>query len=161
MLAACSPVRILNALAPERLYRSGLAYGSDPRQRLDLYRPAGYGPFPVAIFLYGGNWSSGRREMYGFVGGALADAGFLTVVPDYRLYPAVRYPAFLEDCAAAVAWTRRKIMTYGGSGAAPCLLGHSAGAYNAAMLTLDGRWLGAHGLVASRDLDGKVRGAGR
>ena len=159
-VAGCSPVSVLNAVAPDRLFRSGIAYGAGPRQRLDLYRPAGFGPFPVVVFIYGGDWRSGRRAMYRFVGGALAAAGFLTVIPDYRLYPGVRYPAFLQDCAAAVAWTRRSIAGFGGDAQAPFLVGHSAGAYNVAMLALDPRLLGARGLSNVADLRGTVGLAG-
>lgn len=159
-LTGCSPVGVINALAPDRLARSGIAYGPDPRQRLDVYRPIGAGPFPVAVFLYGGGWDDGNREMYRFVGGALATVGFVTVIPDYRLYPQVRYPAFLEDCAAAFAWTRRETPGFGGTEDAPWLLGHSAGAYNAAMLTLDPRWLGGEGLSPLADLRGTVGLAG-
>ena len=160
MLAGCSPVEVLNALAPDRLAADGIAYGPADRQRLDVYRPAGPGPFPVAMFVYGGNWEAGSRAMYRFVGGALAEAGFLAIVPDYRLYPAVRYPVFLEDCAGALAWTRRCAARFGGEARPPCLIGHSAGAYNVAMLTLDARLLAARGLAPGRDISGTVGLAG-
>ena len=152
LAAACSPIGVLNGLAPDRLYRDGIAYGPEKRHRLDLYRPVGPGPFPVAVFLYGGGWDSGDRAMYRFVGGAFAQAGFLTVIPDYRVWPAVRYLGCLQDCAAAFAWTRREIAGFGGEAGAPALIGHSAGAYNAAMLALDPALLGAHGLSAQRDV---------
>ncbi len=146
-VAGCSPVDILNNLAPERLVANGLPYGDDARQTLDIYRPAGGpGPFPVVVFLYGGGWDSGDRAMYRFVGGALANHGFVTVIPDYRLFPAIRFPAFLQDNAAAVRWTRDNIGRYGGASGPLFLMGHSAGAYNAAMLALDAQWLGGAGL---------------
>ena len=152
LLAGCSPARILDTLAPERLAADGIAYGPDPRQRLDLYRPAGIGPFPVMMFLYGGGWDSGARAMYRFVGSAFAASGVLTVIPDYRLYPQVRYRDILADCAQALAWTRCNAVRYGGSPAPPALIGHSAGAYNAAMLTLDPSLLAAAGLSPRADL---------
>ncbi len=152
ILAGCSPVDVLNTLAPDRLYADGLPYGPDERQKLDLYRPVGFGPFPVAMFVYGGDWSSGHRSMYRFVGAALANSGFLAVIPDYRLYPGIRYPAFLQDCARAFEWTRRQIGRHDGIDAPPCLIGHSAGAYNVAMLTLDDRWLAETGLTPTRDI---------
>jgi acetyl esterase/lipase len=65
------------------------------------------------------------------------------VVPDYRLYPEVRFPAFLQDNAAAVAWALAHAREFGADPRRVFVLGHSAGAYNAAMLALDGRWLGA------------------
>jgi acetyl esterase/lipase len=137
MATACSPLGVLNGLAPRRRVAQDIAYGSDPRQRLDIYVPEGLkSPAPVIVFLYGGGWDSGSKTMYRFVGGALAAQGFVTVIPDYRLYPQVRYPTFLEDCASAFAWTAANSDKWGGSDT-QFLMGHSAGAYNAAMLALD------------------------
>lgn len=148
-LAGCSPLTTFNALVPKdggvTRAAHGIAYGADPRQRLDVYaprRPAG-GPRPTIVFFYGGSWSSGMREGYGFVARALASRGFVVVVPDYRLVPTVRFPAFLQDCAAAVRWAIGHVARYGGDGQRIVLVGHSAGAYNAAMLAMDPRWLGA------------------
>ena len=161
LLAGCSPVRALNALAADRLVADGEPFGPDERQRLDVYRPAGAGPFPVAMFVYGGDWRAGSRAMYRFVGAALAVAGFLAVVPDYRLYPAVRYPDFLRDNACALLWVRRNASRFGGDPTRPpALLGHSAGAYNVAMLTLDARWLAECGLEPARDIARTVGLAG-
>ncbi len=160
MLSGCSPAAVLNVLAPDRLAAEGVRYGGGPRQRLDIYRPPGIGPFPVMVFLYGGAWDSGNRSMYRFVGDAFAAHGILTVIPDYRLWPEVRYPAFLQDCALALAWTRANIALYGGSSSAPALIGHSAGAYNAAMLALDPSLLGALGRSPRGDLSRVVGLAG-
>ncbi len=160
----CSPLRIINGLAPDRLVARSIAYGSGPRRSLDVYAPArppaAGASHPVVLFLYGGAWDTGDKAMYAFVGGALASLGFVVVVPDYRLYPEVRYPEFLQDCAEALAWTRRHEHRFGGGTAPPYLLGHSAGAYNAAMLALDPRWLGGAGLVPRADLSGMVGLAG-
>jgi acetyl esterase/lipase len=156
----CSPVDILNTLAPERLVANGLPYGDDFRQTLDIYTPTGRpGLCPVVVFLYGGGWNSGDRAMYRFVGGALANNGFVTVIPDYRLFPTVRFPAFLQDNAAAIRWTRDNIGRYGGTTDELFLMGHSAGAYNAAMLALDAQWLGRAGLDR-HDLHGTIGLAG-
>ena len=147
LASACSPLLTFNALVPKdggtRLVAQDIAYGGDPRQQLDLYAPSKpAGTLPVIVFFYGGSWNSGTRRGYAFVGRALAAQGFLVAVPDYRLLPAVRYPAFLEDCAAATRWVRANAGRYGGDGGRLVLAGHSAGAYNAAMLALDPRWLG-------------------
>jgi acetyl esterase/lipase len=116
----------------------GLAYGSLGRQKLDVYAPPGRsGSAPVMVFFYGGSWDSGRRQDYSFAGHALASLGFLTVVPDYRLYPEVRFPDFLDDCAQAVRWARDHAVEFGGDASKLALCGHSAGAYNAVMLALD------------------------
>ncbi len=160
LLSGCSPAAVLNVLASNRLAAKGIPFGTDPRQRLDIYRPTGRGPFPVMVFLYGGSWDSGNRSMYRFVGDAFAAHGILTVIPDYRLWPEVRYPVFLQDCALALAWTRANIAGYGGRASAPALIGHSAGAYNAAMLALDPSLLGAVGRSPRSDLSRVVGLAG-
>ena len=76
----------------------------DRGHRLDVYAPKGAGPFPTLVFLYGGGWTDGDRSIYHFLGDAFASRGFVTIIPDYRLYPEVRFPGFVEDCAKAVAW---------------------------------------------------------
>jgi len=93
-----------------------IAFGDDARQRLDIYRPpaSGAAAKPVIIFWYGGGWTSGARQNYRFVGVALAQLGYVTVLPDYRLYPQVRFPQFLDDGARAVAWVQRHAANYGG-----------------------------------------------
>ena len=127
-----------------------LAYGSDPRQKLDIYRPSGAAPAPVIVFFYGGGFSSGDRRPYADLAEPFVRKGFVVVIPDYRLVPQVTYPAFVEDGAAAVRWTRDHVRDHGGDPARISVLGHSAGAYIAAMVALDPRWLakaGAPGAV--------------
>jgi acetyl esterase/lipase len=137
LATACSPLNLLNGMAPKRLSARNIPYGPGPRRSLDVYVPARTrGAAPVVVFLYGGSWESGAKEDYRFVGGALAAAGFVTIIPDYRLYPEVVFPAFLDDCAAAFAWASTHARAFGGGGRI-FLMGHSAGAYNAAMLALD------------------------
>ena len=147
---AAAPVRALNVLAAVEpaLEESGLAYGSGPRQRLDLYRPRGEPPrhgWPVVVFFYGGSWNRGERADYRFVGSALASRGILALVADYRLYPEVRYPDFLADSARALAYGLENAARFGGDPKRVFVMGHSAGAYNAAMLAFDARWLRAAG----------------
>ncbi len=160
-MAACSPANVLNALAPSGPVARSIPYGIGLRRSLDVYAPtAGRGPYRVVLFLYGGSWDSGDKRNYRFVGAALAALGFVVVIPDYRLYPEVRYPDFLLDCAQALLWTRRHAHEFGGDGRPPVVAGHSAGAYNAAMLTLDPRWLRRFGLQPRQDLGGLVGIAG-
>ena len=154
-LAACAPIKALNALAPTNTYTpsAGVAYGSGPRQMLDVYRPttdAPAGGWPVVVFFYGGSWNSGERGDYVFVGEALASRGILALVADYRLYPAVRYPDFLRDCAAALSWGLGHAGELGGNPQRVYVMGHSSGAYNAAMLALDARWLAPTGHTPSQ-----------
>lgn len=161
-LAGCSGVAVLNAIQPKAGVRveRDLAYRDGARGRLDVYRPAAAGRAPVVVFLYGGGWDSGDKGMYAFVGNALARQGFVAVIPDYRLYPEVRWPTFLEDSAEAVAWTRAHAAEHGGDPHRLFLMGHSAGAYNAMALAVDRRWLAAVGLDPRRDLKGVVGLAG-
>ncbi|MCE4222365.1 alpha/beta hydrolase [Methylobacterium sp. C25] len=145
-LSGCSPLALFDALGPRdagaRLSLKDAAYGEDPRQRLDVFTPVGdVRNAPVLVFFYGGSWKSGSKEDYAFVAQALAAQGFVTVLPDYRLYPQVRFPDFLDDGARAIAWARDHIAAYGGDPKKIVLAGHSAGAYNAVMLALDPTYL--------------------
>src|SRR5688572_21911515 len=96
-LGGCTRFEALDATVPSCGYRrvTGLAYGDLPRQKLDVYRPrAAKSPRGVVVFIYGGSWQSGRRADYRFAAEALTSRGFVAVVPDYRLYPTVTFPAF-------------------------------------------------------------------
>ena len=151
---SAAPAHVLNRLAPRRGIVStwGIPFAPEAGLALDIHAPAiqaagaGGRGAPVVVFLYGGGWQSGDRSLYHFVGAALAARGFVTVIPDYRVWPEVRFPAFLQDAAAAVAWTRANIAKFGGDPGRTFLLGHSAGAHIAAMLALDRQWLRAAGL---------------
>lgn len=144
---ACSPLTAFNTLVPKDggvdLVAKDAPFGSDPRQRVDVYRPRVRGKtVPIIVFIYGGSWRSGSKAGYAFVGQALARRGFVVAIPDYRLVPNVRYPAFLEDNAAATRWVIGHASELGADPDRIVLAGHSAGAYGAAMLALDSRWLG-------------------
>jgi acetyl esterase/lipase len=156
-VGGCSPLATLNdLLVPNAGYTrvDGIAYGSQPRQRLDVYTPTAHSgrteeagaARPVVVFFYGGSWKSGQRGQYRFIGEAFAGKGFVTVVPDYRLYPEVRYPAFVEDGAMAVRWVRDYARDFGGDPDRIILAGHSAGAHTAAMLATDDRFLNDAGV---------------
>ena len=127
--------------------------GRAPHAR--IYRPQDAKTAPVIVFFYGGSWQSGNKSIYKFVGSALARRG-RGVVPDYRVYPEVIYPAFLEDGALAVRWTKDNATRFGADPNMLFVMGHSAGAYMAAMLALDSRWLGRAGLSPRRDIAGLV-----
>jgi len=152
MSSACSPLGVLNAVAPRdsgvRRVARDRPYGNHPRQRFDLYAPAsatGTAPAPVLVFFYGGGWDSGSKEVYGWAAQALAARGFVVAVPDYRLVPHVVFPTFIEDAAAATAGVAEVVAEYGGDPARLGVLGHSAGAHLAMMITLDRRYMEAVG----------------
>ena len=161
-LIACSPLTAINALSSGSASQvtRGLAYGPLPRQKLDVYAPKVHaGPVPVVVFFYGGNWTSGERADYAFVGHALASRGYLAVIADYRLYPDVHYPDILQDAARAVAWAAMESGRHGGDPTRLFVMGHSAGAYNAAMVALDASLLARHGM-RPHDLRGWIGLAG-
>ncbi|MBC7499654.1 MAG: alpha/beta hydrolase [Herminiimonas sp.] len=151
-LVACSPLRAINAVTPASSYdqHAALSYGADARNKLDVYTPRNAGAsLPVVVFFYGGSWNRGARADYEFVGEALASRGIVAVLADYRLYPQVHYPEILDDSAHAVAWTAKEIQRYGGDPKRIFVMGHSSGAYNAAMVALDDRLLAKYALTPS------------
>ena len=152
-LAFTSPPRLLSlydrargGTAGAQQVAEGVAFGSHG-QTLDIWVPerAGGAARPVVIFWYGGGWAKGDRTSYAFAGRALARAGFVVVIPDYRKVPQVHFPAFLDDGAGAVAWVEDNIAQFGGDPQRLAFMGHSAGAYEAIMLALDSKRLVAAG----------------
>jgi acetyl esterase/lipase len=155
-LTGCTKFEVLNATIPKCGYvrTRNIPYGDQPRLKLDVYRPPCAAPngtpgAKVVIFLYGGDWTSGNKSDYFFVAQALASKGFVAVLPDYRLYPEVVFPKFVEDGAAAIRWTHDHAREFGGDPDHLYLLGHSAGAHIAALLNLDAHYLKAVGIDRS------------
>jgi acetyl esterase/lipase len=131
---------LFNALAADGgvAAEPDVAYGPHPRHRLDVYRPAnGVNRAPVVVFFYGGGWTDGARATYRFAGAAFAARGYTTVVPDYRLFPEVKFPAFLDDAARAYRWAHATFKDACGRPRPIVVVGHSAGAYIGAMLAHD------------------------
>ena len=156
-LSACSLTSTLNLASGGGATREArnIPYGSLDRQTYDLY-PAEDPSAPVVVFVYGGSWQRGEKSQYAFVANELNDQGFTVVVPDYRLFPAVRFPLFVRDVAKAVAKARREV-----AGGRPVLLmGHSAGAEIAALVAYDPSYLRAEGLEVCRSVSGFVGLAG-
>lgn len=146
VIAAC--VAAVNAITPTDGYQASkdVAYGNLPRQKLDVYVPTeSETERPVVVFFYGGRWSDGSKQDYLFAAQGLVSRGFVAVLPDYRIYPEVKFPAFVEDGAQAVAWTRAHIKEYGGDSQKIFVMGHSSGAHMAALLALDEKYLRAVG----------------
>lgn len=149
MLAGCQPASLVNALLDDDdvQVERDLAYGAQPRQRLDLYRPADGEPHEaLVVFVYGGNWRAGDKATYAFVAHAFTALGYRVAIPDYRLFPAVTWPAFVDDVADSLAWLTA---ADGPAPGAPLILvGHSAGAHTAALIATDPRYAARAGLTA-------------
>jgi acetyl esterase/lipase len=152
-LAGCSRLGFLAANVPAAFgsykRQTNIAYGPDPQQRLDLYLPEKTaGPCPVVVFWHGGRWREGDKADYRFVGAALAESGYVTVVANYRHYPEVKMPGFMHDAAQAALWAAAHANEHGGRRERLYLMGHSAGAHLAALVTLDPRYFVAAGHAA-------------
>lgn len=140
LAAGCAPLNILNGTVGAGGYRrvADQAYGADPRQQLDVYIPVAKSEnADVVVFFYGGRWQAGEKNDYRFVAAGLTRNGFITVIPDYRLYPQVDWRDFIADAAAVYRWVETHIAAHGGNPRRVFLMGHSAGAHIAAMLALD------------------------
>ena len=157
LLSACSGAAVLNALTSRAGYRieRAIRYMPGERGTYDLYVPDGASAAtPAVVFIYGGSWDSGTKEMYLFVGQSLAREGFIVAIPDYRVFPAVVFPGFVEDAAKATAAIGRGLED--GLGGVPAgrrplfLMSHSAGAEIAALLALDAHYLRDAGFSPDR-----------
>ena len=158
-LAACADFKLfvanVAAAGGPFTHTDDVAYGSETRQRLDVYRPknppaaaaAGAG-LPVVVFFHGGTWATESKDDYRFVGATLAEHGWLGIVPSYRVYPKVEFPAFVEDAALAVAWAEKHAAEYGGDPKRVFVMGHSSGAHLALLVALDRHYLAATGVNA-------------
>jgi acetyl esterase/lipase len=142
-LASSLAFLAVNAPAMFGAYRrhADQPFGSHASHRLDVYepsRPSGGAGRPLIVFWHGGRWSTGDKSEYRFVGAGLAERGYVTVVPNYRHYPEVRMPGFMEDAARAVVWAATHAAEYGADPGRLYLMGHSAGAHLAALVALNG-----------------------
>ena len=130
------------------LYRTGdnLTDYMKERCRLDVYHPVGKEGYPTIVWFHGGGLKGGRR----FVPEALKEKNLAIIAANYRLHPKVKSPVYIEDAAAAVAWTIKNIVRYGGSPSRIFVSGHSAGGYLTSMVGLDKRWLAKHDFDADQ-----------
>jgi acetyl esterase/lipase len=145
---AFSLLAAFDAVVPKdlasRRVATGIRFGPNPKHLLDLYAPRrSRAPLPLLVFVHGGGWDSGDRREYGFAGRTLAALGFLVAIADYRVFPEVEFPAFVEDLGTAANWLLANGPQHGGDPTRLFLAGHSAGAYNAVMFALDPGRFGA------------------
>jgi acetyl esterase/lipase len=144
-----SASRFFEAWMPARSLQllGDIPYGPHPRQRLDLYLPRQTSAQRrLVVFLYGGCWTAGARRGYRFLAHVLGSRGFAVAIPDHRLFPEAKFPEFLVDTASAIGWLHRHAAGHGIHGGRMALIGHSAGAYNAAMVALDPNYLECAGI---------------
>jgi acetyl esterase/lipase len=161
-IAASAPAQ--DAPEAKVVKQADVRYRTDPaadpdRHTLDFYAPAGKTDFPVLFFVHGGTWKTGHRSMYVALGQEFAKLGFGVVIPNYRLSPAVKHPAHVEDVAKAFAWAKANVGKHGGDPKRITLFGHSAGGHLVSLLALDPTYLKAEGLSPA-DVRGVVSVSG-
>ncbi|HYC44913.1 MAG TPA: alpha/beta hydrolase fold domain-containing protein [Burkholderiales bacterium] len=128
---------------PDRGFRAtrDIAYGSHDRQKLDVYQPDGAGGAPVVMFIHGGAFIRGAKDLsdqiYSNVPRYFAGKGLLGINVGYRLAPEAQYPQASRDLAAAVAWAQENVEAFGGDPRRIYLVGHSAGGTHAATYLAD------------------------
>ena len=123
---------------------------SDPyikeRCKLDLYYPTIKEGFSTIVWFHGGGLTGGNK----YIPKELCNKDVAVIAVNYRLYPKIKAPVYIEDAAAAVAWVFNNIDVYGGDTSKIFISGHSAGGYLASMVGLDKRWLATHNIDANR-----------
>jgi acetyl esterase/lipase len=152
LASACEPTEVMNRIERDRGndIATNIIFDEATGLKLDVYTPHAARNAPTIVFWGGGRWTNGKKEDFEFVGQRLASESFVVVIADYRKYPKVRFPLFVQDAANAMKWTRNNIAKYGGSPDKLFVMGHSAGAHIAAMLALDPDYLKAVGMDNGR-----------
>ncbi len=150
LLAACAQASLTAANLPTHFdhtdVKRDIAFGPDAWQKMDIYLPEDKrGKHDVIVFYYGGRWESGSKDQYRFVGATLAKQGYVVAIPDYRKYPQVKFPVFVEDAALSLSWVADNIAAYGGDASRIHVVGHSAGAHIGSLLATDASYLRAQG----------------
>ena len=154
ILAACAPVTFLNGITPSGSFSKAknISYGELDRQALDIYKAdKPRANTPVIVFIHGGSWSEGNKDIYKFLAEGFTSEGFDIVVPNYRLYPEAVYPQMIEDTAKAIAYASQKY-----ADRPLILMGHSAGGYNVLMASLNKDYLTAEGVSVCQRISGIV-----
>ena len=153
VLSACTKAGLFVANVPAAFNNAqtykDIAYGEAELQKLDFYAPKNAEKAPVLVFFYGGRWTFGDKEQYRFIADIFVQEGYAVAIPDYRKYPDVKFPAFAEDIAAALAWVYKNAGQYGGNPDSIVVAGHSSGAHTAALVATDAQYLKAHDLERS------------
>lgn len=131
LLSSCSSRKFKN-----------VAYDANSNRTLNIFVPRKLTkePMPVLIFVHGGNWNSGNKNFYGFIGRNFAKKGVITVIPSYTLSPNANYDQMTSEIAAAIKWTQQNIKDYNGNPLEIYVTGHSAGGHLVALATLNPKY---------------------
>ena len=146
-------------LSEKTVVRADVAYGKDAKQRLDVYAPRGVKDAPIVVFFHRGEWSKGDKGEAAYKPKFLNDNGVVFVSANYRLSPAAKHPAHIDDVASAVRWVYDHAAEFGGSNKKIVVMGHSAGCHLVTLLALDPRYL-AKVKLRPGDLRGVVAWSG-
>lgn len=141
-------LKLVNTLARGGDYqlKRDIHYGDKARNRLDHYLAEGDPDRPTVLFFYGGNWRSGEKADYRFVADTLVQHGYNVIIPDYRLYPWVRFDQIQDDAVSATEWSLDNL-----SKNQPLyVMGHSAGAQLGALICLNSRLLASYPDIENR-----------
>lgn len=146
MASACTQAGVFAVNAPTSFMSmtrlANVSYGDEKSQNLDIYIPLEVNEdTPVLMYLYGGGWNSGSKNIYKFMAARFVKEGYIVVIPDYRQFPDVEFPGFVHDVAKAMAWTKSNIQNYGGQNNSLLVMGHSAGAHIGSLVLADKKYL--------------------
>jgi len=164
-LFSFDPISFINIISPSNHYgkKTDIAYGEFERQKLDIYIPNYLEEVnknsTVVVYFHGGGWEFGDKKKYKFIASRLTKEGYIVIIPNYRVYPNAVFPAFVEDAALAVAWIKKNLNNYAIHTKNIYLMGHSAGAHIASLLTSDKRYFDRAG-VNGEDIAGFIGMAG-
>lgn len=153
LLSACTELKLWAVNAPLNLsdaqIQSDIVFDLDNNLKLDIYFPKNIKKeLPLIVFFYGGSWQEGKKEDYKFVAAHFVERGYAVAIPNYRKYPEVTFPNFIHDNARAVAWLHHNAHQYNIDVKKTTLMGHSAGAFNGALLTYNNAYLRQEGVDA-------------
>lgn len=129
-------------------YLEAYQIDSVPEQSLNIFAPRRPKELKnVFVFIHGGNWNSGRKEIYSFLGNRMARKGVVAVIIDYPLSPEATYKEMAQSSASAVSWIYENIIDYGGDPENIFVSGHSAGGHLAALIAVRDEYFSSRGKI--------------
>lgn len=149
VLAAVLTTSTLHVAEPTITRDVAYAEPKNERQSLDIYAPTSGKNHPVVLWIHGGGWRRGDKRFVQQKPQAFVDQGCVFVAMNYRFFPNVTLKQMTGDVAKAIHWIHDHIDSYGGDPSTVLVMGHSAGAHLAALVSTDDRYLKAEGLPLS------------